>query len=208
MNKKIITAGFIVSSLLLINSLAWSRFSKSDLEDRIEQLENKINSNLNLEIANKLEELQREVQELRGMIEEQKHAEASVGASLEQTAYNTAHKLVEEKKFIEAINEFKDFLLKYNTSKNVADANYWLGELYLTEHEFDVASGYFLEVINKHKNHTKAPDALLKLGMLELERKNWSEAKNYFNKIKTDYINSSRVHMAEAKLQELERQGH
>lgn len=208
MNKKIITAGFIVISLLLINSLAWSRFSRSDLEDRIEQLENKVNSNLSLEIANKLEELQREVQELRGMIEEQKHAEAAVGASLEQTAYNTAHKLVEEKKFIEAINEFKDFLLKYNTSKNVADATYWLGELYLTEHEFDVASGYFLEVINKHKNHTKAPDALLKLGMLELERKNWSEAKNYFNKIKTDYINSSRVHMAEAKLQELERQGH
>lgn len=37
---------------------------------------------------------------------------------------------------------------------------------------------------------------------------NWQEAKNYFMQIKNNYPNSSRVHMAEAKIQSLDREGH
>lgn len=200
--------------ILLHHSIGWCRASRSNLEDRLENLENKLNSNFNLEIANKLEELQKEVQELRGMLEEQRHAKLSLKddkqltIESEQHSYNTAYKLVEDKNFAEAILAFKDFLHQYDSGQYAPNAKYWLGELYLTEHQFSLAADYFLQVANKHKEHPKAPDALLKLGMLELERENWQDAKNYFNQIKQNYANSPRVHMADAKLQSMEREGH
>ena len=140
--------------------------------------------------------------------EQQYSAKLNPTLESENTAYNAAYKLVEDKNFSEAITAFKDFLWQYNNSKYIPNATYWLGELYLTEHKFDTAANYFLQVVNKYKDHAKAPDALLKLGMLEIERENWQEAKNYFMQIKNNYPNSSRVHMAEAKIQSLDREGH
>jgi len=132
----------------------------------------------------------------------------SIKLEPEQIAYNAAYKLIEDKNFSEATVAFKDFLWQHNNSKYAPNAIYWLGELYLTEHKFGVAADYFLQVVNKYKDHDKAPDALLKLGMLEIERENWQGAKDYFTQIKKDYSNSSRVHMADAKLQSLQRDGH
>ncbi|MGD0465349.1 MAG: tol-pal system protein YbgF [Gammaproteobacteria bacterium] len=220
MNKslKILLIGSLI--IFLYHPLGWCRSSRSNLEDRIENLENKLESNLNIEMASKLEALEREVQELRGIIEEQQHSSISLSKpkidqkldvqqlDSEQLAYNTAYKLVEDKNFSEAIVAFKDFVGRYNNGQYTPNATYWLGELYLTEHNFDVAADYFLQVVNKYKDHAKAPDALLKLGILETERENWSEAKNYFNQIKKSYSNSPRVHMAEAKLQSIQREGH
>ncbi len=229
----------LTSSLIFLlyhHSLGWCRTSRSNLEDRIENLENRLESNLSLEISSKLETLQKEVQELRGIIEEQQHnaiivtkdkidvrskvdqkleeqqgattTEVKTGYNPEQSAYNKAYKLVEDKNFSEAIIAFKDFLWRYGNGQYVPNATYWLGELYLTEHSFDVAADYFLQVVNKYKDHDKAPDALLKLGILEVDRENWSAAKSYFNQIKKNYSNSPRVHMAEAKLQSIQREGH
>lgn len=239
--------------ILLSPQVGWSRSSISELETRLEELENKLDSNLNLELSNKVEFLQKEIQELRGTIEEQQHLIATlkkdtnqkesdqipidpnkteikkkeldksssteqnqiqnnnpkpVKLESEQVAYNSAYKLIENKNFAQAIIAFKDFLWQYNNSKYAANATYWLGELYLTDHHFDLAADYFLQVVNKYKEHAKAPDALLKLGMLEIERENWQGAKDYFMQIKKDYANSSRVLMAEAKLQSLQRDGH
>lgn len=224
MNKHILIYLLIISSLQ--HSIGWCRSSRSSIEARLDSLENKLESNLSLELVNKIEDLQRELQELRGMLEDKRHhvTVANVNDSVnnvpekiavmekhrssDQIAYDAAHKLVEEKNFTEAIVAFKEFLVNHNDSVQVPNATYWLGELYLTEHNFEVAADYFLEVVSKHHDHIKAPDALLKLGLLELERENWQGAKDYFNKIKTNYSHSSRVHMAEAKLQGIEREGH
>lgn len=219
MNKQ--TSKQILSLLIIIlslhHSLGWCRSSSASIEARLDTLENKLESNLSLELVSKIEDLQREVQELRGILEEkQHHANSNAEKKLitekklspDQSAYDAAHKLVEEKNFKEAIVAFKEFLNNHSNSSHVPNATYWLGELYLTEHNFELAANYFLEIVNKHQEHIKAPDALLKLGLLELERENWQGAKDYFNQIKTNYSHSSRVHMAEAKLQTMEREGH
>lgn len=221
MNKQILALLLIMLSVH--HSIGWCRSSKSSIEARLDSLENKLESNLSLELVSKIDDLQREIQELRGMLEEKQHhvkvansnnniSEKNIviekKLSPDQMAYDAAHKLVEEKSFKEAIVAFKEFLINHSSSPQVPNATYWLGELYLTEHNFELAANYFLELVNKHQDHIKAPDALLKLGLLELERENWQGAKDYFNQIKTNYSNSSRVHMAEAKLQTMEREGH
>lgn len=213
MNKKILLSFILLLSLH--HSFGWCRSSKSSIEARLDSIENKLESNLSFELASKIDDLQREVQDLRGILEEKHHhAKADLVGNVEKkldpehVAYNSAHKLVEDKNFQEAIVAFKDFLSNYGNSHYVPNAIYWLGELYLTDHNFEVASNYFSEVVNKYKEHSKAPDALLKLGILELERENWQGAREYFNQIKNNYSNSSRVLMAEAKLQSMERDGH
>ena len=236
--SQILLAGFIILGGLLYHSISCGKASRSDLEARLDALENKLDSNLNLEISTKIEKLQREVQELRGLLEEHQHAvqEINKGKKLpsttsileerleqksinksslldikpasEEAAYESAYKLIEDKHFTEAITAFKDFLWQYNNSKFTPNAIYWLGELYLTEHKFDVAADYFLQVVNKYQQHDKAPDALLKLGLLEIERENWQAAKDYFIQLKKNYASSPRVYMAEANLQSLQRDGH
>jgi tol-pal system protein YbgF len=223
--------------LLVFTPGLLARTSVADLEARLEDLENKIENNFNLELANKVDSLEQEVQELRGTIEELQNAtnrqatkptgKATLGLAVaapvvaagksavvqqpsaaDQEAYNAAYRLIESKDFPEAIVAFKDFLWQYQDSKYAPHATYWLGELYLTEDKLELASDYFLKVTEKYKQHTKAPDALFKLGMLEMERDNWQIAKDYFTKIKQEYSDSSRVYMANAQLKILEQEGH
>lgn len=212
--------------LFFAHQVCWSRSSISELEARLDGIENKLDSNLNFELSSKIEFLQKEIQELRGTIEEQQHLISNLTSvnnhkeivsnqtkinlknnilQQDQAAYNAAYKLIEDQNFPEAIVAFKDFLSQFHDSKYSPNATYWLGDLFLTDHKLDIAANYFLQVVDKYKEHDKAPDALLKLGMLELERENWQAARNYFLKIKKDYSNSSRVHMADAKLKSLDR---
>jgi hypothetical protein len=78
MNKKFFIpryCGIFVVVIIIYSPLVWSssRSSLVELEARMLELENKLQNNLNLEMANKLDFLQREVQELRGIIEEQQN---------------------------------------------------------------------------------------------------------------------------------------
>ena len=87
MNKKFFIHRYwiIVAVIIIVYSpLVSSRPSSSllELEARIIELENKLQNNLNLEMANKLDLLQREVQELRGIIEEQQNLLAKINLNI------------------------------------------------------------------------------------------------------------------------------
>ncbi|MGI9214541.1 MAG: YbgF trimerization domain-containing protein [Gammaproteobacteria bacterium] len=87
MNKKFFVPrywGIFIVVIMIYSPLVWSRPSSNllELESRIIELENKLQNNLNLEMANKLDFLQREVQELRGIIEEQQNLLAKINLNI------------------------------------------------------------------------------------------------------------------------------
>jgi hypothetical protein len=87
MNKKFFVHrcwGIFIVVIMIYSPLVWSRPSSNllELESRIIELENKLQNNLNLEMANKIDFLQREVQELRGIIEEQQNLLAKINLNI------------------------------------------------------------------------------------------------------------------------------
>lgn len=65
-------------------TFAWGKTNLSDLEYRVLELEHKLQNNLSLEMANKLDCLQQEIQELRGIIEEQQNLLARINLTVHQ----------------------------------------------------------------------------------------------------------------------------
>lgn len=87
MNKKFFLPQYsriFIIAIIIYSPLVWSKSNVTllELEARIIELENKLQNNLNLEMANKLDFLQREVQELRGIIEEQQNLLAKINLNI------------------------------------------------------------------------------------------------------------------------------
>jgi tol-pal system protein YbgF len=131
--------------------------------------------------------------------------------SSEQDLYNAAYKLIDAKRYKEALVAFQDFLWQFPDGQYAANAHYWLGEIYLSEWHndrhnklsLDKAISSFKTVTVKHAKHHKAADSLLKLGIIEADKENWPAAKEYFTKLKQQYPGSSRAHMADIRLQKI-----
>ena len=140
---------------------------------------------------------------------------SSADFNSEKYLYNAAYKLVEEKKYQEALLAYKDFLWSFPEGKYAPNAHYWLGEIYLTQWNLDKtnmlnvekAIESFQNVVDRFPKHHKAIDSLLKLGIIHIEQKNWNLAKSYLVKLKEDFPDSSRAQIARSKLDELQEKG-
>lgn len=74
-----------------------------------------------------------------------------------------------------AVLAFKQHVVDYPTSPYIANAHYWLGEIYLLQGQDELARQAFTLVVEQHPSHGKALDATFKLGKIyhqlgELER--------------------------------------
>ena len=82
---------------------------------------------------------------------------------------------VKERNLGGAVAAFKQHITDYPSSPYLANAYYWLGEIYLLEGQDELARQAFTMVVEKHPSHGKALDANFKLGKIyhqlgELER--------------------------------------
>lgn len=129
----------------------------------------------------------------------------------EKYCYDTAYRFIVVKQYADAIAGLKSLISRFPKGTYVANANYWLGEIYLAQWQESKANKALLKqavdsfnvVINDHPTHHKAADALLKLGMVEMERENWLAAENILNQVIDKYPGSSRSALAELKLKHM-----
>lgn len=136
-------------------------------------------------------------------------------AGTDQAAYDAAYSLLDQKRYQEAQIALQDFIWQYPNSNYVANAHYWLGEIYLLawydnktdQLQLEQAINSFSTVVAKYPDHNKAVDCLLKLGLTEIERENWQAAKEYLTSVKTKYPDSSRAKIADARLATLQEMG-
>ncbi|ANG62401.1 tol-pal system protein YbgF [Marinobacterium aestuarii] len=122
---------------------------------------------------------------------------ASAGSGGDDQAYQDAFALVRERKFNEAAGAFERFVQDYPASARLANAHYWLGEIYLAQQQLDLAQTAFSRVVDDFPGSTKLPDALYKLGVLNYQRGNTAESARYLERVIRDFPQSSAARLAQ-----------
>jgi len=122
----------------------------------------------------------------------------------ENEAYDRAVNLVlKERRYEEAIPEFKAFNLKFPNSVYSANAHYWLGQLLFNKNDLAAAKSEFEMVYTKFKDSPKISDSMLKLSIVEEKLNNTTAAKRLLNELIAKYPTSSAAKLAKPRLSNL-----
>jgi tol-pal system protein YbgF len=119
----------------------------------------------------------------------------------EQISYLAAYELVKNKRYDNAINAMQTFVQKYPKGGYTANAEYWLGELYLVKKDYPKAIEHFEVVLDQFPASSKSAASLLKSGYAYAATGNNQEARNRFQQIIKTYPDTPTAKLASAKLQ-------
>ena len=122
----------------------------------------------------------------------------------ENDAYDRAVNLVlKEKRYEEAIPEFKAFNAKYPKSTYAANSHYWLGQLLFNKNDLKAAKKEFEIVYTRFTDSPKRSDSMLKLATVEEKLNNKAKAKTLLKELIARYPSSSAAKLAKPQLQKL-----
>jgi tol-pal system protein YbgF len=133
-------------------------------------------------------------------------AGAAAGAapsSTEQAVYNQAFDALKAGSYSIAITGFKDFLSHYAASPLAENAQYWLGEAYYVNHDYEPAASAFRVVLTKWPASRKAPDALLKLGFTQYEQAQYPAARATLNDVTRRFPGTDAAKLAAERLRRI-----
>ena len=134
------------------------------------------------------------------------HAEPATSQAIsadlsENEAYERAVALImKDKRYDQAIPEFKTFLTTYPNSVYASNAHYWLGQLLTIKNDPIKASEHFKVVVNEFPNSNKRPDAMLKLGTLFQEQGLAEQALKTFSDLINQYPSTTAAKLATDRL--------
>ena len=124
-------------------------------------------------------------------------------SSTEQAVYSQSFDALKAGSYSIAITGFKDFLKSYPQSSLADNAQYWLGEAYYVNHDYDSAAEAFRTVLKKWPDARKAPDALLKLGYTQVEQRQFAAARSTLNAVTQRYPGTDAAKLAADKLRRM-----
>ncbi|HAT1657978.1 TPA: tol-pal system protein YbgF [Legionella pneumophila] len=119
----------------------------------------------------------------------------------EQISYLAAYELVKNKRYDEAIKSMQTFVQKYPRGGYTANAEYWLGELYLVKKDYPKAIEHFEIVLQQYPSSSKAAASLLKSGYAYAEKGDTQEAKKRFQQVVKTYPDTPTAQLASSKLE-------
>jgi len=124
-------------------------------------------------------------------------------SSTEQAVYGQAYDALKAGSYSTAITGFKDFLKTYPQSPLAENAQYWLGEAYYVNHDYDSAAEAFRTVVKKWPDARKAPDALLKIGYTQFEQRQYAAARSTLTAVTQKYPGTDSAKLAADKLRRI-----
>jgi tol-pal system protein YbgF len=124
-------------------------------------------------------------------------------SSTEQAVYNQSFDALKAGSYSIAITGFKDFLGNYPQSPLAENAQYWLGEAYYVNHDYDSAAEAFRAALKKWPDGRKAADALLKLGFTQFEQKQFAAARSTLTAVSQKYPGTDNARLATEKLRRI-----
>lgn len=131
-------------------------------------------------------------------------ADKPTGTTTEESSYNAAYELIQNKQFSEAVLAMKTFIQQYPDGKYAPNAHYWLGELLLTKpHQEQSAIKEFNIVINDYPSSNKVSASLLKLGLIYAHLGDTTKAREEFLKIQKMFPGTTTAQLAEERLRSL-----
>lgn len=121
----------------------------------------------------------------------------------DSAAYRSAFNLLVKKQYGDALAAFQDYINRYSRGAFVANAYYWMGELYLKKDDTKMATESFGRVISQYSSSNKVPDAKLKLAIIRISQGKVAEGKEALQTIKRQYPNSTAAQLATIQLQRM-----
>ena len=202
------------------------------VEQRLQRLEQIITAQGQMQLVQRLNQLQETVEILQGQNEVLRHqlqqlqteqsnlvstlasgksvkkmpvtiGAANSSASGEQQVYQAAYNLIIAKQYNSAIKAFDNFVKQYPKSTYVPNALYWKGEVLAAQGDNGKAKATLQQLISTFPNDAKVPDATLKLAMILMNEKQADQAKILLNSIVKNYPNTATASIATNKLREL-----
>jgi tol-pal system protein YbgF len=128
---------------------------------------------------------------------------SSAPSSVEQAVYSQAFDALKAGSYSVAITGFKDFLGSYPASPLAENAQYWLGEAYYVNKDYDSAAAAFRAVLKKWPDSRKAPDAMLKLGYTQAAQKQYPAARATLDEVTRKYPGSDSARLAAERLKRI-----
>jgi tol-pal system protein YbgF len=118
--------------------------------------------------------------------------------------YSKIFPLVRSKRYDEAVSQYQQFITNYPNSELVADARYWLAQIYVVQSKTDLAEVEYLAVAEQYPQHEKAPLAWLKLGQLYQRQGITDKASEAFDQVINLYPDTTAAQMASSALANLQ----
>ncbi len=112
-----------------------------------------------------------------------------VAAAGEREAYDAAYALVTERRFDEALEAFKQFLVDFPQGRYSPNSYYWMGELYqvITPQDLEAARQSFTQLLDQYPSHVKVPDAMYKLGKVYFMKGDKNKARSLMEVVVSKY---------------------
>ena len=121
----------------------------------------------------------------------------------EKERYQEAYDTLRNGHNAQAISMFEALQNDFPAGEYSDNAQYWLGEAYKINRDYDKARAAFSKVINQYPNSPKVPDSLLKLGYIEFDQQNLAKARDYLTRVTTNYAETTAAHLAAKKLAQI-----
>ncbi len=121
-----------------------------------------------------------------------------------QDEYKLGLRAFTDQQYDKAIQQFRSFQRKYPNSDMADDAQYWIGESYFTQKDYNRAILEFNDVL-KYRRGDKVPAALLRQAQAFLEIGDRTDARLILQKLASDYPSSEQAREARDRLQTLGR---
>lgn len=121
----------------------------------------------------------------------------------EQISYLAAYELIKNKRFDDATVAMETFVQKYPKGGYTANAEYWLGELYLVRREYQKSIDHFEVVLQQFPSSSKSAASLLKSAYAFAAKGDKQEAKNRFEQVVKTYPGTPTAKLASTKLQSI-----
>lgn len=111
-------------------------------------------------------------------------------------AYQAAFALVRQRAYDDAVKAFSAFITDHPGSERVANAHYWLGEIFLAQQKLEQSRDAFSQVVALFASHRKAADAAYKLGKVYYELGDKAKSAEYMDLVLKNYPKSSAARLA------------
>ena len=120
-----------------------------------------------------------------------------------ETMYAAAYQTFKDGHYDKSRTEFKNFLATYPNTEYAGNAQFWIGECYFFEKNYEQAILEYEKVAKNYPKGNKVPFALLKQGFSFLNLNDKISAKLILQKVIKDFPNTNQARTARSKLQEI-----
>ena len=121
----------------------------------------------------------------------------------EQISYLAAYDYVKNKQFDTALTALQAFIIKYPHGGYTANAEYWIGEVYMVKGNYSQAIDHFNVVLQSFPTSSKSAASLLKVGYALAASGKTAQARERLLEVIKKYPDTTTAQLATAKLNTL-----